>query len=152
EPYSEPLAARTLALAARVAGLTPAVGKGERAAVRELMDALIESGLIMLENGDSRPASGSEHHIAHVWEMKLIRQGRPPVLHGAKVGVASLYAARFWKRLADAAPAQVKTWTEKARSPRPEDDEAVIRSGFGTAAESLLESRKTFQPWTDASF
>ncbi len=152
EPYSEARAAQTLALARRVAGLAEAVGKGEREAVRELMDALIESGLIMLEQGDSRPASGSEHHIAHVWEMKLIREGRTPVLHGAKVGVASLYAARFWKRIADATPEQVQTWTENARAPRPDDDEAVIRAGFGGAAASLLESRKSFKPWTDGSF
>jgi glycerol-1-phosphate dehydrogenase [NAD(P)+] len=152
EPYSEARAAQTLALAGRVAGLAEAVGRGDRDAVRELMDALIESGLVMLEQGDSRPASGSEHHIAHVWEMKLIREGRPPVLHGAKVGVASLYAARFWKSVADATPEQVRKWTEQASVPTPEEEEAVVRAGFGSAAASLLDSRKSFKPWTAASF
>lgn len=152
EPFSETRAARTLALAQRVAALAGAVGRGDHEAVRALMDALIESGLIMLEQGDSRPASGSEHHIAHVWEMKLIRQGRPPVLHGAKVGVASIYAARFWRSLGGASPEQVRDWIKGARVPRAEDDEAVIRDGFGTAAASLLESRRIFRPWTETRF
>jgi glycerol-1-phosphate dehydrogenase [NAD(P)+] len=152
EPYSDERASRTLDLAGRVLALAPAVGRGDREAVGRLMDALIESGLVMLEQGDSRPASGSEHHIAHVWEMKLIREGRSPVLHGAKVGVASVYAARFWKRLADTSSEQARVWTQAARAPLPEDDEAVIRAGFGTAAASLIESRRSFRPWTDETF
>ena len=59
---------------------------------RNIMDALIASGLIMQKVGNSKPASGSEHHLSHYWEMKALAGGKQPALHGAKVGVATLAA------------------------------------------------------------
>ena len=50
--------------------------------------------------GSSRPASGAEHHISHYLEMRLLQTGRPPVLHGAKVGCATLLMAGAYQRLA----------------------------------------------------
>ncbi len=152
EPYSEERAETTLSLARRVADLAPALGRGDQAAAASLMDALIGSGLVMLEQGDSRPASGSEHHIAHVWEMKLIREGRPPVLHGAKVGVASLYAARLWRLVADTPAERAAEWVRGAVAPSVESDERVIREGFGSAAASLIDSRRRFAVWTPDRF
>lgn len=57
---------------------------------KSIMDALVDSGLIMQKCGHSRAASGSEHHLSHFWEMKALDEGKPPVLHGAKVGVATI--------------------------------------------------------------
>ena len=47
----------------------------------------------MLDFGETRPASGYEHHVSHFWEMKLLREGRHSVFHGAKVGVGVLASA-----------------------------------------------------------
>ncbi|MBQ7642981.1 MAG: iron-containing alcohol dehydrogenase, partial [Clostridia bacterium] len=44
-------------------------------AVEKLTDALIVAGLAMAECGNSRPASGSEHHISHFLEMDFVRRG-----------------------------------------------------------------------------
>ena len=55
-----------------------------------LMNGLCLSGMAMAHAGNSRPASGSEHHIAHFWEMYLLREKKPPVLHGIKVGFTTL--------------------------------------------------------------
>ena len=46
--------------------------RGEIAAYEELMYGLLLSGLAMQMTGNSRPASGSEHHMAHFWEMAVI--------------------------------------------------------------------------------
>ena len=62
--------------------------------MRDLFDGLIESGFCMLDFGETRPASGYEHHISHFWEMKLLREGRHAVLHGAKVGIAVRISAQ----------------------------------------------------------
>lgn len=51
-----------------------------------LMYALLLSGLSMQMWGNSRPASGAEHHLSHLWEMEVLN----PCLdafHGEKVGV-----------------------------------------------------------------
>jgi len=55
-----------------------------------IMDALIDSGLVMQKAGHSRPAAGAEHHLSHFWEMMALMKGHTPALHGAKVGMATL--------------------------------------------------------------
>ena len=56
-------------------------------AVKHLMEALVLTGVAMSFVGNSRPASGSEHHLSHYWEMQFQMEGRKPILHGIKVGV-----------------------------------------------------------------
>lgn len=77
------------------------IAAGEPAAFGNLTYGLILSGLAMQMWGNSRPASGTEHHISHIIEME------PPLLnvhsdglHGEKVGVGTLLAAKEYHRLA----------------------------------------------------
>lgn len=74
------------------------LSRGGKEAVEKLMYALLVSGLAMQLNGDSRPASGAEHHLSHFWEMRFLRDGRAPALHGAKVGVATVIIADLYHR------------------------------------------------------
>lgn len=69
------------------------------AAVANLTEGLILSGIGILMVGNSRPASGSEHHLSHFWEMKEQLQGEGEHLHGEKVAVGSLLAARAYQFL-----------------------------------------------------
>jgi len=63
--------------------------------------ALILSGIAMQMIGNSRPASGCEHHISHLIEMEPEQLNvRFPALHGEKTGVGSVYAIREYKRMA----------------------------------------------------
>ncbi len=62
----------------------------DAAAVEKLMDALITAGLSMALCGNSRPASGSEHHQSHYLEMDFVRRGEPIPMHGVKVGIGTL--------------------------------------------------------------
>ena len=52
--------------------------------------------------GNSCPASGSEHHLAHFWEMHMLFEGRPPALHGAKVGIATGLVLEMYECLQEA--------------------------------------------------
>ena len=70
---------------------------GDARGVRILIEALIKSGLAMLLFGQSHPASGGEHHLSHYWEMEFLKQGRPAVLHGAKVSVATILLSEIYK-------------------------------------------------------
>jgi glycerol-1-phosphate dehydrogenase [NAD(P)+] len=58
--------------------------------IQSIMEALVLTGIAMSFVGNSRPASGSEHHISHYWEMKFLFEGRKPVLHGTKVGIGAV--------------------------------------------------------------
>lgn len=59
-------------------------------AIKSLMEGLIVSGIAMSFVGNSRPASGSEHHISHYWETMFLLENKKAVLHGVKVGIAAL--------------------------------------------------------------
>ncbi|MGX8835581.1 sn-glycerol-1-phosphate dehydrogenase [Amedibacillus sp. YH-ame6] len=73
--------------------------KRDKKAVKAISEALIETGMAMGFVGNSRPASGSEHHVSHYWEMKFLFAHKPPVFHGAKVGLATPGILALWKKL-----------------------------------------------------
>lgn len=62
-----------------------------------VMECLLLSGSAMAFAGNSRPASGAEHHIAHYWEMDALRNERGHALHGEMVGVACVAVARLYE-------------------------------------------------------
>ncbi len=64
-----------------------------------LMDALITSGYAMVIAGNSRPASGGEHHTSHWLEMDYVKKGLPVPLHGIKVGLGTLVCISLYRYL-----------------------------------------------------
>ncbi len=111
-------------------------------AVSGLMEALILSGIAMSFALISRPASGSEHHISHFWEMRFLAEGRRPVLHGTKVGVGTILSLGLYQRLL-AQSVDFQWAREHAASFDKKAWEAAVRKGFGPAAEGVLELEKT---------
>lgn len=67
----------------------------EDIAIKNLMEALVVTGIAMSYVGNSRPASGSEHHLAHYWEMMFLFEHKKAVLHGTKVGIATIITAKL---------------------------------------------------------
>lgn len=59
-------------------------------ALRGLISGLLVAGFAMQAHGNSRPASGSDHQIAHVWEMERLTVAGEPAAHGACVGVGTV--------------------------------------------------------------
>ena len=80
----------------------PGIIAGEEEAYYDITYALILSGIAMQMMGNSRPASGCEHHISHLIEMgpekMTVRFG---ALHGEKTGVGSIVCLKEYKRLAE---------------------------------------------------
>ena len=74
------------------------IAKAEDEGITILIESLIKSGIAMLVFGQSHPASGGEHHLSHYWEMDLLKNNRPQVLHGAKVGVTTILLSSIYKR------------------------------------------------------
>ncbi|MCI8442376.1 MAG: sn-glycerol-1-phosphate dehydrogenase [Provencibacterium sp.] len=72
-----------------------AIRAGDEQASEQLMYGLLLSGLAMQMIGNSRPASGSEHHMSHLWEMEVINP-HTDAYHGEKVGAGLLYAAKAY--------------------------------------------------------
>ena len=76
------------------------IRSGDAAAYEQLMYALLLSGLAMQMVGNSRPASGAEHHISHLLEMGVL-SAPPDAYHGEKVGVGLLLTADIYHRAAE---------------------------------------------------
>ena len=67
--------------------------------VKNVMEGLLVTGLGMAYTGNSRPASGSEHIVAHAWELHDVESGMPPHLHGLEVCEATRLIAIMYKML-----------------------------------------------------
>jgi len=63
---------------------------------KTLIDALITSGYAMVIAGNSRPASGGEHHTSHYLEMEFVRRGERVPLHGLKVALGTMVCIRLY--------------------------------------------------------
>ena len=77
-----------------------AIKAGNITAYEKLIYGLLMSGLAMQMLGNSRCASGAEHHISHLIEMQPEGLGiKSDALHGEKVGVGTLIACREYHQL-----------------------------------------------------
>ena len=116
------------------------------------MSGLLEEGLCMLAVSSSRPASGSEHQFSHFWEMKMLREGRPAVFHGTKVGIASVMTAGYYRLIRGLDRAELKARLDAARLPDWEAEIAGIRQVYGPVAEDVIASQKAYMQMTPEGF
>ncbi len=77
-----------------------AIRAGGQEACEQLMYALLLSGLAMQMVGNSRPASGAEHHMSHLWEMEVIND-HVDYYHGEKVSVGLVLSSGIYHRAAE---------------------------------------------------
>ncbi|NJN84200.1 MAG: sn-glycerol-1-phosphate dehydrogenase [Caldilineaceae bacterium] len=152
EPYDEAIHQRFLAATNRCVEQAAAIGARSEAGIRTLIETLIESGFCMLDFASSRPASGAEHHYSHFWEMKLLNEGRPAILHGAKVGVATVEIARQYERLLRLSRSELSDLLETATRPDREQEVAAIRAVFGPMAPAIIQEQRPFLDMDDGAF
>lgn len=91
-----------------------------------VMDCLVKSGIAIQLKGSSRPASGAEHHLSHLWEMGCIGTPRH-AYHGEQVGVSALFVLDRYKRN-----------PRPQLRPKPLDRE-LLRPIFGTLTDGIIE-------------
>ena len=72
---------------------------GDPEAVARLFECLVASGLAMQLTNSSRPASGAEHQLSHLWEMRGVTHAGKESSHGFKVGVGTVLIAALYERL-----------------------------------------------------
>ena len=77
-------------------GAPDAIAAGDRTALEGLFAGLTLVGLAMELHGSSRPASGADHQIAHLWEMDDLHFAGERVSHGACVAVGTMAALRLF--------------------------------------------------------
>ncbi len=102
-------------------------------AVKRLAEALVGVGVAMAYVGNSRPASGSEHHLSHFFEITGIMNDEPYFMHGTDVAFSTVYTCRMREEILRL------DIPEQAQKFDREDWESKIHSVYGTAAEGVIE-------------
>ena len=103
----------------------------------DIMEGLVLTGVAMSLYGNSRPASGCEHHMSHYWEMMFEQAGKRPVPHGTQVGVGTVLVLKLVEALRSR-----KVDFSAARAAAAAYDQAKweeeIRRAYGPAAEGVI--------------
>ena len=73
--------------------------KRDEESVKALTEALVVVGIMMSFLGNSRPASGSEHHLSHYFEITGIVKNRPYFPHGIDVAYSTVITAKIRENL-----------------------------------------------------
>jgi glycerol-1-phosphate dehydrogenase [NAD(P)+] len=152
EPYSAEIADRVRTTLNACTAAAPEIGQASPAGIEKLMDSLIDSGLCMLDFGNSRPAAGAEHYMSHFLEMKLLREGRPAVLHGAKVALCSILVAGLYQQLRQIDRAVAERILQTSTLPMRAADVADIHKAFGPIADKLEIEQAPFLDMTPAAY
>jgi glycerol-1-phosphate dehydrogenase [NAD(P)+] len=120
------------------------IAAGDRSAVEGLFLGLTLVGLAMEAHGSSRPASGADHQIAHLWEMDDLHYGGQRVSHGACVAVGTMPALRMYDWLLSRDLTTLDPARRAAEAPSLAAKEAEIRDRFGPGAiaeRAIVETR-----------
>ena len=103
-----------------------------------IMEGLVLAGVAMSLYGNSRPASGCEHHMSHYWEMIFEQESKKPVPHGTQVGVGTVLVLKLVEKLR-----QSNVDFDAARTAANAYDQAEwesqIREAYGPAAQGVIE-------------
>lgn len=95
----EPLCAEIYDLTYRtvdsVAGMGRAIVSRDEESIAALMRALVLVGIAMAYMGNSRPASGSEHHLSHYFEVVGLLRDEPYFCHGIDVAYSTYVTAKL---------------------------------------------------------
>lgn len=111
--------------------------KRDDAAVKAVFEGLVICGVAMTYAGVSRPASGGEHYVSHVWDMRALEFGLPFDLHGIQCAVATLYMSKLYHTLKTITPDKQKA-LDYVNSFSFDVWSGELRALLGSAAESMI--------------
>lgn len=105
------------------------------AAIEQLFQGLVITGLAIQAAGTTRTASGSEHQFSHLWEMRGLEYEGEVVSHGKKVALGTIISETLYDQLfaspvesmdVEAAVASWPTWDEMEHTIRSTHDHPML--------------------------
>lgn len=120
--------------------------KRDGEAVEAVFNGLIIGGIAMAYAGLSRPASGVEHYISHVWDMRGASLGTPVELHGLQCALGTLIAVKMYEKFKKLTPNRERAlacvnsfdyskWSDE------------LRSFLGSSADTMIALEKKEQKY-----
>ena len=113
----------------------------EDSAVQAVFEGLVIGGIAMNYAGLSRPASGVEHYISHILDMRGVEFGTPVELHGIQCAVGTLIATRLYEKLKVITPCREKAIAYVSQFDI-DDWHKKLSVLLGKGADSMIELEK----------
>lgn len=110
----------------------------KKSAVGALMKALVAVGIFMAYVGNSRPASGSEHHLSHFFEVVGILRNEEYFAHGIDVCYSAIETAKVrekWLKVDD-----ISSFNNRYNEKEYIED---IKNIYGKIAEEIFALQKS---------
>lgn len=107
-------------------------------AVNAVFEGLVLCGAAMQMAGVSRPASGTEHYLSHIWDMRGVQFGTPVAFHGTQCAVGTLATIRWYEKLKTIVPDK-KRAVAYAKAFDKTKWHATLREFLGESAESMIQ-------------
>jgi len=152
DPYQETIAKRVEKALHLCIETSSELIQADPLSITHVMDGLVESGVCMALAGNSRPASGSEHHVSHYWEMLLLQQGRPAVLHGVKVGIGTILIAKRWEQIRCLSRADVERRLMSAQMPNSQKEKDIIKAAYPVNCEAIISGQSAYLSMSNEEF
>ena len=109
----------------------------EADAVEAVFAGLVIGGVAMNYAGCSRPASGNEHYISHIVDMRAVEFGTAEDLHGIQCAIGTLETLRLYEALQKITPDREKA-LRYAEGFSYDAWAQELRSFLGRGAESMI--------------
>lgn len=106
-------------------------------AVQSVFEGLVVGGIAMNYAGLSRPASGGEHYISHVMDMRSVEWGTPTDLHGIQCAIGTLVHVRLYEKLKTIRPDREKALAS-VRDFSLEEWNCRLRTLLGKGGEIMI--------------
>ncbi|MBE6590559.1 MAG: iron-containing alcohol dehydrogenase [Ruminococcaceae bacterium] len=129
EPLCDYIYSLTYNTLTGLAGIGKEIVSRDEKSIALLMHALVIVGIAMAYMGNSRPASGSEHHLSHYFEVIGLLRNEPYFCHGIDVAYSTYLTAKLRQELNAIEIPEGKVFNESQW-------ESNIRRIYGTKASS----------------
>ena len=116
--------------------LADGILKREEKSIKALMEALVVIGILMSFAGSSRPASGSEHHLSHFFEITGIINSEEYFPHGIDVAYSTVITSKIREKLLS------QPFSDKICRPKENDYRSKMQKVYKSVADGCIELQK----------
>lgn len=119
-------------------------------AVRAVFEGLILCGAAMKFADVSRPASGVEHYISHIWDMRGAEFATPTEFHGLQCALGTLISIKLYEKLKKTVP-NIEQAVAYAENFDYNDYSDTLRKFLGKSAEGMIALEEKEQKYNTDS-
>lgn len=117
------------------------IARRDKTAIAAVMNGMVLSGIAMNYAGVSRPASGMEHYLSHICDMRGVEFGLPFDLHGIQCGAATVICLEIYEKLRNVTPNREKALAY-VEAFSYDDWKKKLQAWLGKSGEVMIANEK----------